>query len=265
MNRHEQDIIDRLSVQASQPRPEFVVDLKQQLTDLAQDKAPKPKGILPMFANLQLYGLLGGLISILVIGGLVFIARNDDGQVAIEESISTSDGSAIPLALDQAESEAQEDTMAGFSALSLPTTQYDSLESATDAIGFSPVIPGSAIDGEAITAIESYDGPAGNGEQTLAITFSKNGEVLYKLTQGRYEAYVDETAQSLELTFKDQSIEGRLTTFDQPDDLGEQAISFDGGEVARSFISWSKDGVSYELSEFGNLSQEQLLQIIALM
>lgn len=205
-------------------------------------------GVVALVLTLGLVGWVYALVGFSDLGSL------DDGSAAWSPGITKQEDSADEAMTDQ---ETPQDTSAGSTSLRIATVVRSSLADAAKVLSFTPRTPSRTISGAELTVIET----AGNEEDTnvdqLYLTYGKVETPVFKISEskfaGSYEAGIIITVDGVSGSFYEVE--------NWEEENNPDAIAFDGGLSPRSYIFWSKDGVTYEISEFGTLSQAQLIEL----
>lgn len=235
MRKHEQKIVKVLSASSAIPSDSFRTSLKNKIISISLGKSINQRGF-EVFRTKLIY-VMGVLFLAAVAFGVFLNINKDDGVVL------------------------NEDNGSGSITMSLPTTTLASIAEAKSAVDFELRLPSDKLSDEEISLIEKYENPTGDNQFTVAIKYADGQGTLYRISQSRFIGAVDETAETVKITFLGKTIDAKLTVLSDGSEDPNSGITLGGDSVPSSFLAWETDGVAYEVSEFGRVSKAQLVDI----
>ncbi len=142
-------------------------------------------------------------------------------------------------------------------ASSLPTEKLNSLNEAQAKLTYKIKIPSIKLKNETLDNIEvGAKNSLLDDSNTLRLSYKDNGKVLYKVTQLTSAGNLPENSESVTIN----GVKG-IYYYLGGEDYNPNSINIDNALVPRSYVTWKITNVTYEISEFGQLSKEDLLKI----
>jgi hypothetical protein len=156
--------------------------------------------------------------------------------------------------------EANEDSAAGSDtslSMKVALVQWDTLAEAEATLTFDLRTPSEFAKGASLTLIETAANEQTAKNDQLYLTYGKGEDVTYKMFIGKsFGAYEEGVAVTID------GVTGQYFEVENWEELNTpDAIAFDGGSSPRSYIYWEKDGIYYEVSEFGTLTKEEMIEL----
>ncbi len=141
---------------------------------------------------------------------------------------------------------------------SLPTNEFDSLSDAQKDLSYTIKVPTVKVGSEGIAKIRTSIKNEFDDGQNLFVTYAQNGKPMYEISYAiqtfGYPGDV-EKIQSGSITYSYSAIE----SFEE--NQNENSVSLGDIYSARSYIFWKDGEVSYQISEFGKVSKEELIKL----
>lgn len=242
MSQFEADIIRKLSAGAAEPAARFAHNLHQEL--LKREESLKTNVMPPRRQPMNIKKLSMALVALIVLAGalaFVFMSKdknnNDIAQTQPQSTTTPTQSSA------------------------LPSQNVQSIEEARKSLTFKPLLPTARLDGENISNIKL--GTKSNmidDSDTIYLTYADTRGTLYKISESS-KSFNDPTdAQKVALNVQGSPVTAYFYQLGQPE--SGSSINSAGNEASpTSYMFWYQNGVRYEISEFGRVSKDQLIQI----
>jgi hypothetical protein len=200
--------------------------------------------------NKNLMFVLLGLFVLMGVSAGVYMYTLQNGQeVAMYDSV-------------EADPAASSDS--GDSAMKIAVDDHSSISEALDDLTFTPFDMSRILDAQlaSVQTVRSFDG---SKSDYLYLSFVKNGESYFNLTQGRVseENFIaPENAQEVDLNVGGDSVTGYYVKYDNSDiDPNSEAYLYEGVFFADSSLSFYLDGIYVEISEYAGLTLSQMESI----
>lgn len=235
MRKHEQKLVEVLSASSAIPSESFRTNLRNKIVSVSLGKSINQRRF-EVFRTKLTY-VLGALFVVVVSIG-VFLSINKNDEIVLNEDNESSSMS-----------------------MSLPTTTLTSLAEAKAAVEFELRLPGIKLAQEEVSLIEKYEDPTGDNQFTVAIKYADTQGTLYRISQSKFIGAIDETAETVKITFLGKTTNAKLTVIDDGSEDPNSEITLGGDYAPSSFLSWESDGIAYEVSEFGRVTKAQLIAI----
>lgn len=240
MSNYESDIIHKLSARAAEPSKNFAKSLHFRLLEREQELKTN---VIPTRRHIMNYKKLSvGLVGLILLAGVpayIWILNNKEVELTTQTT--------------------QPDTT---QASSLTSQQVQNLEAAKNALTFTPLLPSTQLNGEALKDIKV--GTKGNmldDSDTIYLTYADNQGTLYKMSQSTKKLNYPTDAEKITFQQNGNQISGMY--YQLADVESGNSINSVGGEVTSptSYIFWTLDKVTYEISEFGRVTKSQLIDL----
>lgn len=250
MSREELDIIKSLSASSAQPRPEFRDSLRRKLIEREKQLTNKDRKWRLVMSYQKIGLVVAGLV--LAVGAAVWFSRGGDQPVQ-QDNQQVANGEAVP----------EESTSLDSTSLSssLPTVPINDLEAAKSTLPFKPYVPGIHIAEEILDSASLDPGEDGvGGKDTLFLTYDGGNGTLYRIAETNQNSVYDPSSEVVTINFNGSNVQGGYYELEEftPSSV---TTSGDGAASPRSYVFWKVGEVTYEISEFGELSKAQLIQL----
>lgn len=165
---------------------------------------------------------------------------DDDAEVRNEQKTSTEDSSDLAT------------------GLRIATVHWDSVAEASAKLSFTPREPEKTFLSASLTDIETVGSEEDiTKSDSLYLTYGKGEDVVYRVAQTKMEGFYEDGE-----TISVDGVTGGYYMLENWEEVNDpDAIAFDGGLTSRSYIYWTKNSITYEISEFGDLSKAQLIEL----
>lgn len=251
MSHEELDIIKSLSASSAQPRPEFRAGLRRKLIEREKQLTSKERKWRFAMSYQKIGLVVAGLV--LAVGTAVWFSRGGDQPVqqenqqvvneeAINEEVPSSDSTSL--------------------SSSLPTLPINDLEAAKSTLPFKPYVPGIHIAEEILESASLDPGTDGvGGKDALYLIYVGGGNgTLYRIAETNQNSVYDPSSEVVTINFNGSNVQGGYYELEEFTP-GSVTTSGNGAASPRSYVFWKVGEVTYEISEFGELSKAQLIQL----
>jgi hypothetical protein len=243
MNQEENKIVHILSAHAAEPDNSFANNLRQELIKRERKLSKKRKGFSMNFRKVSL-----ALASVVLIAGVIVVITNRRENKNVEIAEDTSQ--AV-------------DNQSTSQASSLPSQQAASLEEAKKSLSFIPMTPSIKLAGEELGNIKvgSKNGMIDDSD-TIYLSYKNANGTLYKISESTKVYGYPAEVEKVEITVGGRKILASYHRLDGEGDSGDSPTS-SGEQFAspRSYLLFEMEGVHYEISEFGKVSKDQLVEL----
>lgn len=239
MSQSEIDIIRMLSSQAAEPHFDFAESLRSRLLEREREL----NNYQPVRRNVMKFTLLVGLCSLVIIAGslTIFLLGKDDEPIQSTQTPTPNTATSL--------------------GSSLPNQQAQSLDEAKKSLSFVPSQPSVKINNETLSNIKvGIKNNMIDDSDTLYLTYSDSTGTLYKVSETTKPGNYPSETEVVSLTLNGNEIAAWY--YEIPEfEAGEGAISSSDATSPRSYIFWTVGEVTYEISEFGRVSRQQLIEL----
>jgi hypothetical protein len=201
--------------------------------------------------------------SMAIISGLVLLTRTDTKTVMNPSQSTNQESNLIEVKIKPSYSTASGGSASGSSvagqAGALPS--YTSLDAAAKAVGFKPFYLTKALGAEQLTELYSAEGLSGGSEKTLYMSFGTSQNLQYQILQTQVaqdnSSLIPPEVERVGVTLDGQTLQATRNEF-WNENTPKQDI-YPG--TPRQTIGFTYKGIAIELTEYGDISTEQLIQI----
>lgn len=145
---------------------------------------------------------------------------------------------------------------------SLPSKEVQNLEQAKQSLSFEPLTPSKQINDETLSNVKvGTKGMALDDSDTLYLTYSDNQGTLYKMAQTTKKLAYPTDADEVSLTIGSNKVNAFFHQLADAEDTGGPNSAGVDVTTPRSYIFWTMDKVHYEISEFGRVTKQQLIEL----
>ncbi len=242
-------IIETLITNSTIDNSKYKRDLESELVE----RFSKRSYINLIFFNMQRYSKYLVVLTVLLFSGLVFYQYNSSKVLVAQYD-------SVTATLPKAD---EGDQMV--SGMKLATKQYDSISEAQQDLDFTILKPADVFDGalSLVEIPETFDESIANA---VYLEFAKSDEQFLRIAQTKMDKgdfYISPTSTKVQLTIDGENVEGYYEEYDMfiMDEYSEDAVYLGGGSPVRGILIFYYNNLSIEVSEYGDLSMEQLVQI----
>lgn len=142
----------------------------------------------------------------------------------------------------------------------IPMLSQNSLAEAATLLNYTPKVPSVKIGNESLSEIRvGVKNPSSPIDESdaLYLTYAEDNNVLFKTYQSSKNMTFPPDAEKV--TINGNSGIYYLIPGDEGDNAN--AVNSTNASVPRSYIEWQENTIFYEISEFGRLSKNQLIQL----
>lgn len=193
--------------------------------------------------------LILGLVAVLGVGVISYLYSQQKSDLVAYDKVQTS----IENSGDS-----------GDSAMKIAVDEHESFSAAQKVLSFTPFKLSEVLDVQlaGVQTARSFDGSKSG---YLYLTFARGGDSYFNITQGAValsDFFKPEDPQEVDLFIDGENIVGYYVKYHNSDiDPNSEQALYDAVFAADSSLSFYKDGVLVDVSEYAGLSLSQLREI----